>query len=54
MPQKQVHAQQPPLQGIHGTHPDVDRIGPSLDRSDEGKLHVRIYRRFRFFVGVKQ
>ena len=53
MPGKQVYAQQPPLHGIHGIHPDIDRIGPSLDRSAEGKLHVRIQQQFRFFVGVK-
>lgn len=54
MPGKQVYAQQPPLHGIHGIRPDIDRIGPSLDRSAEGKLHVWIHWQFRFFVGVKQ
>jgi hypothetical protein len=54
MPEKQVDAQPPPLHEIHGTHSDIDRIGHSLEPSAEGKLHVRIYRRFRLFVGVKQ
>jgi hypothetical protein len=54
MPEKQLDAQLPPLHGIRSTHSDIGRIGHSLDRSAEGKLHVRIHRRFRFFVGVKQ